>query len=125
MVGLLALVVGGTAQGECLQYVYMSDLTYAGLDGRVGIWQNDNMSRHFIKEENMSEGAFLVNCGLVYDFVLVNSPASVYINPGGSGWADALFWVAVVAGVLGIVVSLFALGVGSLAVLWRGRGRRK
>jgi hypothetical protein len=105
----------------------MSDLTYAGLDGRVGIWQgkSDNLSGHFLKEENMSQGAFVINCGLTYDFVLVNTPASVYINPGNADWADAVFWVALVAGVLGILVSLFALGVGSLAVLWRGRGRRR
>lgn len=104
------LVLSGLVSGECIQYVTINDLLGEdALDDMVFVYQNDNMSRRFIKSENYTMGEFNINCNVTYQFYIRANPDLTTRDMGNINWSNYIFYSFTGAILMGFFIVVILL----------------
>jgi len=115
LIGLFSVSVSA----QCVQYIHINNmLDENDLSDSVIVYQNDNMSRHFINEYNYSEDVFLVSCNVTYDFYIPARGSLAEKNVLNPHWSNFMLYAFL--GVLLIMVFIILL---LIAYRWGYKGK--
>ena len=111
LIGLVLALVAVQVTGECIQRVFISNqLADDDLSDYAVIYQNDNLSRHWIKDVNNSEGSFNINCNVTYTVYIPARPDLIEKNPENSSWVDYVFYGGL--GFLAVLIFVIIIIIG-------------
>jgi len=115
---LIGLMVN-TVSADCMQYIHINNmLDDNDLSDKVVVYQNDNMSRHFISEHNYTDGSFYINCNVTYDFYIPAKPSLVEKNIENPHWANFMLYAF-----LGVLIIMAFIILVILALRWGFKGK--
>jgi len=114
VLGLILLIglFSGSVNAQCVHYVHVNNMLDSDdLSDSVIVYQNDNMSRHYIAEYNYTKEVFLVSCNVTYDLYIPAKGSLAEKNILNPHWANFIFYafIGVLIIMAFIILMLFAL----------------
>jgi len=88
------------------------------LSDSVIVYQNDNMSRHFIAEYNYTKEVFLVSCNVTYDLYIPATGSLAEKNILNPHWTNFIFYAF-----MGVLILMAFIILMLMALKWGYKGK--